>query len=287
MSEPGPAPAASPVEGLVDAHVHLFPPGVFEAIWRWFDKNAWNVAYRLHAEEVVEFLVERGVRHMVALHYSHVPDMARELNRFVADVARRHPEVLPLGTVYPGEPDAAAVLREALGTTLGLRGLKLHCHVQRVSPNDPRLDEIYRHASDAGLPVVLHAGNAPALPGYGIDPRALCDAEATRDVLRRFPRLKLVVPHLGYDETSAYFAMLDEFENLWLDTTMTLAGHFAPPPDASLLAAHADRILFGTDFPNLPYAWDSEIAWLSRQGLDAEILAKLTRTNALGLFGGP
>ena len=41
---------------IVDAHVHLFPERVFEAIWHWFDKHAWNIRYRLHAEEVVEFL---------------------------------------------------------------------------------------------------------------------------------------------------------------------------------------------------------------------------------------
>ena len=86
---------------VVDAHVHLFPPSVFEAIWRWFDTNAWPIRYRLHAEQVVEFLIERGVTSFCALHYSHKPGMAAWLNRFVADVARAHSQVMPLATVLP------------------------------------------------------------------------------------------------------------------------------------------------------------------------------------------
>src|SRR5947199_9327514 len=51
----------APVE-VIDAHVHLFPDRVLDAIYRWFEKHAWRCRYRLHAEEVVQFLRDRGVR---------------------------------------------------------------------------------------------------------------------------------------------------------------------------------------------------------------------------------
>jgi uncharacterized protein len=267
---------------IIDAHVHLFPPRVFEAVWRWFDAHAWNIKYRLKAEEVIAFLTGHGVDKLVALHYSHQPEMARVLNRFVAELARAHPQIIPLGTVLPGEPDAAAILDEAFGP-LGLRGLKLHCHVQRMASDDPRLDLVYARAADAGLPVVIHSGRAPCLDGYQIDPARLCSADATRRALTRHPRLELVVPHLGADEIATHFAMLDEFENLWLDTTMSVGGYLDAPPDPALLIRYADRILYGTDFPNLPYEWDRELVWL-RANLPAPALAKILGENAARLF---
>jgi predicted TIM-barrel fold metal-dependent hydrolase len=270
---------------VVDAHVHLFPPGLFEAIWRWFDRHAWKIRYRLHAEQVVEFLLARGVKRLVALHYAHKPGMARELNRFVAEIAAAHPEVIPLATVFPGEPDARDVLREAFGP-LSLRGVKIHCHVQKLGADDARLDEVYVACEAAGLPVVIHAGREPSSEAYGVDTRALCAADQIDRVLSRHPRLRLVVPHLGADEFEAYGRLLDRHEHLWLDTTMSVAGYFAVDPPASVFPARAARLLYGTDFPNIPYAWDRELKRIAGAGLSPELLRGVLAGNALALFGG-
>src|SRR5688572_11521822 len=134
---------------VIDAHVHLFPDRLFEAIWGWFGAHAWPIRYRLTSERVVEFLCGRGVERIVALHYAHKPGMADGLNRYVLDLARRFPEVIPTATCFPGEPGARDLLRRALGE--GARGVKVHCHVQKVAPDDPRLDEVYEEATSAGV----------------------------------------------------------------------------------------------------------------------------------------
>ncbi|HUB06066.1 MAG TPA: amidohydrolase family protein [Myxococcales bacterium] len=269
---------------VIDAHVHLFPPRVFEAIWRWFDRHAWQVRYRLHAEQVIEHLASRGVKRLVGLAYAHVPGMARELNRFMAETARAHPEVVPLATVLPGEPDAEGVLREAFGP-LGLRGVKIHCHVQKLAPDDPRLDPVYRACADARLPAVVHAGREPASEAYGVDTRALCSAEAVERVLQRNPALTLVVPHLGAGEYEAYGRLLATHEKLWLDTTMAVAGFLQPGPPPTVFPAQAARLLYGTDFPNVPYAWDRELKRILAAGLPPEPLAALLAGNARRVFG--
>jgi hypothetical protein len=28
---------------VADAHVHVFPPDLFGAVWQWFDENAWPI----------------------------------------------------------------------------------------------------------------------------------------------------------------------------------------------------------------------------------------------------
>jgi predicted TIM-barrel fold metal-dependent hydrolase len=246
--------------GLVvfDAHVHLFAGGLFEALWRWFDKYAWGVRYRLYSEQVIEFMQKRGVKRFCALHYAHKPDIAREMNRYVASLAKAHPEVIPLAAVYPGETEAKDVLREAFDV-LSLRGVKLHCHVQRMPADDARFDEIYAISEAAERPVVIHAGRSPSSPGYGVNTRELCAVSQVERVLQRFPRLKLIVPHLGADEFEGYARLLSQYENLYLDTTMAIAGFWGGEPPRTLFPQMASRLLYGTDFPNLPYAWDREL----------------------------
>lgn len=268
-------------EGLevIDTHVHLFPPRVYEAIWRWFETNAWPIRYKLFADETIAFLRARGVTRMVGLHYSHTPGMARALNAYAAELAARHPEILAFGTVLPGEPDAEAIAEEAF-TTHGLLGLKLHCHVQRFAPDDPRLDPVYRLAARHGRPIVIHAGREPALPAYKADIRELCAVDHVRRVLTRHPDLTLIVPHLGADEIPEYGELLGAFPNLWLDTTMMLADFFPQHPTAEFIARHADRLLYGSDFPNLPYAWDRELKKLQTLGLSPEAIGAIASGNA-------
>ena len=272
-------------EGLrvFDAHVHLFPERVFDAIWRWFGQHAWPIRYRLYSEDVVRFLTERGVQRFTALVYAHRPGMAGALNQFVHELGRAHSQVVPLGTVLPGEPDAEAVVRDALGR-LKLRGLKLHCHVQRMAPDAPALDVVYRVAEELERPVVIHAGREPNSKAYGLDTRELCGAPMVERVLQRFPRLKLVVPHLGADEFEAYEALMGQFENLYLDTTMMVAGYFPIAPPESMLRKFGDRLLYGTDFPNIPYAWDRELRLLQGSAVPQEARDALFWGNAERLF---
>ncbi|WP_373048282.1 amidohydrolase family protein [Vulgatibacter sp.] len=285
---------------VIDAHVHAFPPRVFEAIWRWFDRHAWPVQahYRLQAREVVRHLLDAGVDRVVALHYAHLPGMAAALNRFVADLAAEEPRVVPCATVLPGEPGAGAILDEALGP-LRCRGVKIHCHVQCVAPDDPRLDDVYAAAAAHGVPVVIHAGDAPASPAYGCDVQALCTPRALARALARHRRTQLVVPHLGAERMEEVAALLGDHENLHLDTTMALAGFFPVGPGGkaqgdeaqrwldralALVRAHPDRILYGTDFPNLPYAWDTELRTLEAAGLEPAALRAILGGNAARLF---
>src|SRR5690606_37361234 len=167
--------------------------------------------------------LSRGVERVIALHYSHTPGMAQGLNRYVAGLAGTNPRITGLATVLPGEPGAEDVLREAC--SLGLKGVKLHCHVQRFSPDAADLEALYQVCSDAGRPMVIHAGREPSSDAYGVDTYALCNVDRVERVLRDFPRLQLCVPHLGADEFEGYGRLLERYDNLWLDTTMALAGY--------------------------------------------------------------
>lgn len=286
-----PLPALNDAEGarlspdlppVVDAHVHLFPDRLFEAIWRWFERYGWPIRYPLHTPDVIRFQLDRGVSHIIALHYAHRPGMARALNEYMAAVCRAEPRVTGLATVFPGEDDAVTLVTDALDAGLG--GLKIHCHVQCIAPDDAAMMPLYALLERRGLPIVVHAGREPASPHYACDPYALCSASRVERVLQAYPRLKLCVPHLGADEFHAYERLVTRYDNLWLDTTMALAAYFDGPLPLRLLHARPERVIYGTDFPILPYAWDRELRQVEQLGLGPERLERLLGGGAVELF---
>ncbi|MHB8894923.1 MAG: amidohydrolase family protein [Candidatus Geothermincolia bacterium] len=268
---------------VVDAHVHVFPDSLMKAVRRWFDEHGYPVRYRLTSPELIAFLLERGVENLVLLTYAHKPGIAGGLNRYVAGLCAAEKRAVGLGTVFPGEPGVRELLREA--ASLGLRGIKVHQHVQCFDPAAAEIRAVCAACSDLGLPLVAHLGREPRSPAYRCDPHILCGAEKTRRLLEDFPGLTLVVPHLGSDEYEAYARLMDRHDNLWLDTTMMLGGFFPviePPP---LTRYRADRILYGSDFCNLPHAWDRELKRIAAMDLDAGRLELLLTSNARRLFG--
>ena len=143
---------------VIDAHVHLFPDLAWDPIHRWFDRHAWPIRYRLRSPEIVAFLLERGVEHVVALQYAHRPGLARDMNRELAALCRANTRVTGLATVFPGEPGATAILDEAFAE--GLAGIKLHLHVIGLPIDHPDVLEALAAAAGADRPTVVHAASA-------------------------------------------------------------------------------------------------------------------------------
>jgi predicted TIM-barrel fold metal-dependent hydrolase len=272
------------IPAVVDAHVHLFPDDLFPSIWGWFEKFGWPIRYRLPARDVLEFLFSRGIRRVIGLQYAHKPGIARRLNAFMAGLCGIYPGRLTgLATVFPGEANAAAVLEEAFA--LGLSGVKLHAHVQCFDVAGEAMQPVYEICRTRGKPLIMHAGREPKSPAYNCDPHLLCSAGKLEQALRAYPGLKICVPHLGADEFAAYASMIERYDTLWLDTTMALADYLpgmTPPPLAKM---RPDRILYGTDFPNIPYAWDRELRRLCAMGLAGSSLERILCRNAADLFG--
>jgi predicted TIM-barrel fold metal-dependent hydrolase len=268
---------------IIDAHVHLFPDRLAQAVRDWFDRHAWRIEHRSGVEQCLATLKAGGVDKAVVLPYAHKPGIARALNDFTADLASRHPEVIPCCTVFPGEEGEEQILEHALSGVF--RGVKIHCHVMKIAPDDPRLDPVWRASARHRKPVVIHCGPEPALDGYGVDTRAVSGADKLRRALDRHPDAVVVVPHLGVDHSPQFEAMFAEFPNLYLDTTMAISGFFPYQPDVDILRRNPGRILYGTDYPNLPYEWDRELKILRAMKLPAEDEAKILSGNAARLFG--
>jgi predicted TIM-barrel fold metal-dependent hydrolase len=269
---------------VVDAHVHIFPKSIFSAIWKWFDANAWHIRYQLRTTQIFDFLLSRGIKHIVALQYAHKPGVAGKLNRYLAKKCRGYPnQVTGMATIFPGENNAGGILQEAFG--LGLGGLKLHAHVQCFDMNGDDMNLVYDICQSNNKPIVMHVGREPKSTAYNCDPYIICSADKLESVLRNFPGLRICVPHFGFDEILAYRKLIEKYDNLWLDTTMILAGYFPMEETIDLDKYRIDRIMYGSDFPNIPYAWDRELKWLGASGLPQENLEWILSKSAGKFFG--
>lgn len=267
---------------IIDAHVHLFPKRLAEAVRSWFDTHGWETRYRDEVDVALQRLLDGGIDRVVTLPYAHKAGMAVALNAFSLALAREHPEVAACCTVFPGEDGADRIVDEALAGPFV--GIKIHCHVMRIQPDDPRLDVVYAASARYRKPVVIHAGREPALKGYGVDVHHFSGADRVRHALRKHPDAVVLVPHLGGDEFAEFEKMLGEFPNLHLDTTMVIGGYFPMMPDLEILRRHPDRILYGTDYPNLPYDWTNELGVLRGLKLPPDVEQKILAGNAQTLF---
>jgi len=272
----------------IDAHTHLHPDWLSRAIRRWFAEHSeWKLAYPTEPESVAQFLREHGVERFVYFSYAHKPGIAREINRWLWETATRLRDGIPLGTVHAADADPGAVADEAL-SSYGFRGLKLHIQVQRFYPDDRRLLPVYERLARLDRVLVIHVGNLIGAPGASEYTRL----ERFARVLERFPELRAVICHMGAPDTAACFGLMAKYPRLYLDTTMTmceagLRSLGCEPVAASnqLLIRWQDRILFGSDFPNIPYDYEEERRWAWERDLPPEVCQKIFNTNARRLLG--
>ena len=246
--------------GLVDVHVHFLPERMLRKVWAYFDQGQehygipWPVHYRTPEPERVATLQELGVRTFAPLTYPHKPGMARWLTEWVTDFAARTLGAVPTATMFP-EPDVAEYLGAAVEA--GARVVKVHVQVGGFDPRDPLLRPAWGLLADAGVPAVVHCGNGP-IPG------AHTGLDVFAEVLAEHPRLPVVLAHAGMPDFDGALALLERYPLVRLDTTMVgtpFSERFAPlPPDwPARLAAFPDRIVLGSDFPNIPYAYAEQI----------------------------
>ena len=246
--------------GLVDLHVHFLPERVMNKVWGYFDHaeqhygTPWPVQYKVSEPDRLAVLRELGVLRFAPLVYPHKPGMAAWLTEWALEFAARVPAAVPTATLFP-ELGVADYVRAALDA--GARVFKMHVQVGAFDPRDELLDEAWGLLADAGVPVVIHCGNGP-IPG------AHTGMDVFAEVLAAHPALTAVLAHAGMPEFDAALDLVARFPRVYLDTTMVgtpFSLRMAPLPAdwTARLAEHADRIALGTDFPNIPYDYATQL----------------------------
>jgi predicted TIM-barrel fold metal-dependent hydrolase len=269
------------MSALIDVHTHLHPPRLFAAIRRWFAANSrWDLTQQpTDPFEVAEVYRNAGVERFVFCSYAHKPDMAAELNTWLTDTARALDRYgIALATVHLDDRNPHGDLVDALDR--GAAGLKIHEDVQGLRIDDARFTPVLAELERREAIVLAHVGHIPWSRETDDGPRRIAA------VLERHPQLKLIVAHLGSPDTQAYLRMTQAYPTLHLDTTMALAPN--SPMKTAFSADDATRyqrhVLYGTDFPNIPYEYLSERKGIEAMELPPDALRAIFHDNAARLL---
>jgi uncharacterized protein len=278
------------IPGLVDVHTHFMPDRVLAKVWAYFDRMVdergaplWPITYRGDEAERISTLERIGVRRYTSMLYPHKPDMAEWLNAWADTFAAANPRCARTLTFYP-EPEADRYVSDALDR--GAEIAKVHLQVGGFDPRDHLLDPVWRRLALRGVPIVIHAGSGPQ-PGAFTGPGPIAD------VLERHPDLVLIFAHMGGPEYTEFVELALRHPCTHLDTTMAFTDFMealSPFPEelVQTLADHPDRIVLGSDFPNIPHAYAHQIEALVRLGLGDDWLRAVCHDNGARLIGaGP
>jgi len=272
--------------GLADVHVHFLPPPVMTRVWEHFDATGpllgrpWPINYRTSIEERLATLRDLGVRWHGALPYAHRPGIATYLNDWAAGFAEQTPGCLRCATFYP-EPGVVDEVRRRIAD--GVHLFKVHVQVGDFDVRDPQIDPVWGLLAETETPVVVHAGSGP-VPNRHTGPGPMAE------LLARHPRLCAIIAHLGAPEYAEFVELAERHGRVHLDTTMAFTDFFeadAPVPRSLLprLADLCDRILLGSDFPNIPYAYAHQLDALDRLDLGDDWLRAVCWHNPVRLLG--
>lgn len=271
--------------GLFDVHTHFMPKSVMDKVWAYFDSAGpltgmeWPITYREDEDTRIEMMREFGVRGFTSMIYPHKPGMAEWLNSWGTQFAQRVPDCVHTATFYP-EEGATQYVESAVAS--GARIFKSHIQVGNYPPNDPLLDGVWGILEDAAIPVVIHCGSGPA-SGPHTGP------ESIARLLQRFPRLPLIIAHMGMPEYLQFLEIALQYQNVRLDTTMAFtdfseASWPFPESGRPKLLDLQGRILFGSDFPNIPYPYLDALTAVARLDLGDEWVSDVCYRNGASLF---
>ena len=243
---------------VIDTHVHLFPKReigrqVLEEVKRSFGTLYYCTG---SPEELAETMRESGISYAVVMNQAAANKEALNWlvsgNFFVCAYSRKHPELIPaIGLDKNMKRNPGKEIDHKL--KWDVRAVKLHPVAQEFYVNDREMWPIYQKCEEANLPIIFHCGKMmiEGLPAYA-------HPELFYDVLRAFPKLRVILAHMGGGYWQEAVELAAAFpENTYFDTAIAISA--APIPDFTRLTDEqavdmvreigVHRVMFGSDFP--------------------------------------
>ncbi|MBW1892268.1 MAG: amidohydrolase family protein [Deltaproteobacteria bacterium] len=266
-------------EKIIDFHVHLFPDKLLDAIWNAFStRYKWDVLYKLYYRDCVNFLNERNVTPVVYSNYAHKKGIAEGLNQWNMKILDEFPNLYCFAAFHPDDDNGMEIAENILSHPKVL-GFKLQLLVQNFYPYDERLFPLYDLVMEKNKRILFHAGTGPIGNQYvGI--------KNFKKMLKKYPDIPANIAHMGALEYKEFMDLLNNHENLYFDTAFTFFKNadMGFNLDSSYLELNKDRILYGSDFPNLIFPREEEINTLLEMGLSDEFYQKIFFDNGMKLI---
>lgn len=259
---------------IIDAHAHIFPdkiaPRAADGISSFYDMR---VRFDGSVGQLLEINRRAGIDRAIVQSVATVPEQVHNINTFIAEQVKLHPEFIGFGTLHPDFTDIAGETERII--SLGLRGIKLHSDFQKFNIDDPKAFPIYE-AAEGRLPILFHCGD---------DRYDYSSPKRLYNVMKRFPNLTIIGAHLAgwtkWDEAAELFTG----GVIYADLSSSLYA-LTPEHAAELIRKiGTKRVMFGTDYPM--WGADEELERFYMLPLTAEEQQDILYRNALRLLGEP
>ena len=244
---------------IVDVHTHLWPDKFTpEEISSYFaGRNNKAFADKLHAESLLSSMDEAGIDLSIvsALPGSRGYDSSKvdQMNRYVLSrCGDSEGRLVPFCIINPLEKGAEKYLEKCIDGD-GYAGLKIHCNMQEIYPNDRCLYPFYEIMAEKRKPVLFHCGSIGLLPNKDKYAHPL----HFDDVACDFSDLPIILGHSGriwYRETAM---LLRKHENVFADISANMSrcpsakSYFLKDllETVKIWTGGTGSVLFGSDYP--------------------------------------
>lgn len=168
-------------------------------------------------------------------------------NDVAAEAASHAPEkIIPFMSLHPLDPNVNDEYDRAVGE-LGCKGIKLGANYQDFDPLGTEAFRLFARLEHDGLPIVFHQGTSP----FWDAPLTYAHPLTTDRIAMAFPRLKIVVAHLGHPWQIDCLTIVRKHPNVWADVS---AQFYRPWSFWNAMQLFhewgvTNKILFASDWP--------------------------------------
>ena len=167
-------------------------------------------------------------------------------------------------------------------TTMGFVGAHLYPHWFELEPDHRKYYPFYAKCVELGVPIQMQVGQSLI---YTKDfPCRSVGRPITLDTVAcDFPELKLIGIHVGIPWHDEMIAMAWKHENVFIGCDAHRPKYWPESFVHYINSYGQDKVIFGTDFPVLP--WKRTVEDIDELGLKPDVRRKLMRDNVLRIYG--
>lgn len=198
-------------------------------------------------DETVAAMDEAGIGAMMLCAWCR-PGQWVFTNDEVAEFTRRYPNrFYGVATVDLEHPVQAVKELERAVKDLGCRALRIIPWLWKLPPNDRLYYPLYVKCIELDIPFCTQVGHTgPLMPSETGRPVPYLD-----EVALTFPELTIVGGHIGYPWTNEMIGLAWKHERVYIDTSAYLPAYYPPELIKFMNSYGKEKVLFGTNFPQL------------------------------------
>lgn len=211
---------------ICDAHVHL-------------GKSA-GIYHTLHAEEISNFISKYGIEGLLLMPFELEVDKS---NDKIHQLSKIHKEIHGLYWIQKGHVELDAKnIRKLVGD--GFVGAKFHGTYENLAVSDEIYAPVMEALNDKEALLLVHTGRYK-----DGDISSNTSFRHAIHVAQKYPKIKLIMGHMGGNDTSIVKQALEaavNLPNVWFETSGITTPYRV---ERGVDVIGAERILFGSDAP--------------------------------------